>query len=499
MGIIQRQSIKFSIVNAIGTFLGFLSVVFVYSLDKSLYGYFQSLHSFATLLVTLLGLGIQGVIIKFHPEFVKKGLERHFLAFTVVGAVVISILSLSMISLLYSFLGSWLREVFPNFSLFEENTGTILILSFLLLFSSIFMFHAASRYRIVVPDLIFNVGLKIFLPVIILLVYYQYIQESQFMPAVILYYFLVSCALFVYLMSLDRFSVSPALNKINRKSYASMFSFMVFAFLNSLGATFALKIDLAMIGLMLNKESVGLYAIIMTISNVMEIPTKAINQISGPVVSSNWANNDHANIQDVYQKSSVFGTAGGVFLFLLLFVAWPEILALMPGKLADYNQVIIVFVFLGGARLVDLATGINSVIISYSDQYRIHMYFLLFLGVLNAILNYFFLQAYGISGAAAATFLSYLLFNFLKYLYVSRKFSFSLNFRPHLILLLITCLMLVIFSVVPFHWEPIINLILKGVLVTLLSALFFWTLNPGNIRDVMNQSITAMEKFFHKL
>jgi len=496
LGVIQRQSIKFALVNVIGTFLGFLSVVFVYSLDKSLYGYFQSLHSFATLLVTLLGLGIQGVIIKFHPEFVKKGLERHFLAFTIVGAGAISLVSLSVLIALYAFLGDWLHEVFPNFSLFEENSGTILILSFLLLFASIFMFHAASRYRIVVPDLIFNVGLKIFLPVLILLVYFHYVSEVQFMPAIIIYYCLITAALFLYLMTLDRFSISPAIHRIDRKSYSSMVSFMVFAFLNSLGATFALKIDLAMIGLMLNKESVGLYAIIMTISNVMEIPTKAINQISGPVVSSNWANQDHANIQDVYQKSSVHGTSGGVYLFLLLFAAWPEILALMPGKMGDYNQVMYIFVFLGGARLVDLATGINSVIISYSEQYRVHMYFLIFLGVANAILNFFLLKSFGLPGAAAATFLSYVLFNLLKYIYVVRKFGFYLDFRSHFVLAGIAVFVLLICIFLPFGWSPVVNLFCKGFVITGLTFGLFWLFNPENIREIMSQVVLDfMQKF----
>ena len=82
---------------------------------------------------------------------------------------------------------------------------------------------------------------------------------------------------------------------------------MGFAVLNGMGATFALRIDITMIGAMINVQAVAIYAIIITISNVMEIPSKALNQIASPVISSSWANNNKANIQDVYQKSSVFG------------------------------------------------------------------------------------------------------------------------------------------------------------------------------------------------
>lgn len=489
MGVIQRQSLKYTFVNFTGTLIGFLSVVFVYSLDKELYGYFQSVFSFATLLVTILGFGIQGLIIKYHPDFVQKGKQAHFLSFTVVVALVSSLISSGLIAILYTLFKPALRSVFQNFSIVEDNVGSIMLLSFILLFSSIFIHHAAARYRIVIPDLILNVGLKIMLPTTILLVYFGYLSRAVFMPVMLGYFICIAALLFLYLLTLDSFKIRPAIRSVSQTEARSMLSFMVFAVLNGLGAAFALKIDLAMIGMMISKEAVGVYAIIMTITNVMEIPLKAIAQISGPVVSSNWVNRDTANIQDVYQKSSVFGALGGVYLFLLLYGIWPDILQLMPGKLGGYQEVILIFAFLGGARLIDLMTGINSVILSYSDQYRVHMYLLIILGSVNVVFNYLWLNQYGLPGAAAATFASYLVFNGLKYLYVRYKFGFYLSFQPHLVIIGSGILVFACLSWVKLSFHPVVNMGLMGILITLSLGLLYWLFNPENIRQIFLDSI----------
>lgn len=78
MGVIQRQSLKYTAVNFIGTFIGFLSVVFIYPLDIEIYGDFQAIFGFAVLLVPLLGFGIQAAIVKFYPIFVQKKEANNF-------------------------------------------------------------------------------------------------------------------------------------------------------------------------------------------------------------------------------------------------------------------------------------------------------------------------------------------------------------------------------------------------------------------------------------
>lgn len=498
MGVIQRQSIKYTLINFVATFVGFFSVIFIYPLDMANYGYFQLLYNFASLLIPVLGLGIHGAIIKFYPVFVQKGKDTSFLSFTLVLATIAALLSSGVIALLYTWVKPVLYRVFDNFTLVDDNKYTIWMLGALLLYITIFVYHAMSRYRIVIPDMINSVGIKIFLPVLIWITWAGYLRSEYFASAIILYFTGVAVALMVYVLRLGNHGLDPGLGKVNGEDYRQLFSFMGFSVFNALGASLALRIDLSMIGAMLNKEAVGVYGFILTISNVMEIPNRAINQIASPVISSSWANGNRDNIQDVYQKSTLYGLLTGLFLFMLIFFIWSDVLMLMPKPLnVSLQTILLVFSFLGCARIIDLMTGVNSIIISYSQEYKYHMYFLMLLGISNLVLNYFLLKQFGLPGVAFSTLLSYLLFNGVKYYFVKRKFGLSIHFKNHIVSVLAALMVFSCMIVLPFGEMPIINIILKPVLVTVLFGILIWWINPGGeIRGMLVDQYSILR---HKL
>jgi O-antigen/teichoic acid export membrane protein len=497
LGIIQRQSIKFTIINFIGTFIGFLSVVFIYPLDGGiLYGYFQLIYGSAVLVVPLLALGMQGAIVKYYPIFVHKEKDKQFLAFTLVLTTVSIILSTTMIGLGYLFFKHQLFSIFDNFSVIDDNKYTILSLSYIITYSSVFLYHAVVRYRIVIPDIINTVGLKIFLPTLVFIASLGLIQKNWFLPILLLYFSLVAAALFVYILNLDRHEWKPDMRVLDRKGYQEFFGFMGFAVLNGLGATLALRLDITMIGAMLNVKAVAIYGIIMTISNVMEIPSKALNQIASPVISNNWANENRANIQDVYQKSSLYGLVGGLYLFLIIYFIWVDILQLMPGKFdVTLSTILTIFALLSFARIADLVTGVNSIIIAYSKDYKYHMYFLVILGLANVILNYMFIKQFGLVGAAFATTIAYLLFNTLKHFFVKYRFGFNLKFRNHFWVLLSAFLSFTTLYFIHPDLHPIVNIVLKSSITTVVFGSLIYLINPGGVwRDLLHDYLTKIKK-----
>jgi O-antigen/teichoic acid export membrane protein len=112
----------------------------------------------------------------------------------------------------------------------------------------------------------------------------------------------------------------------------------------------------------------------------------------------------------------------GSFLFTGIVINMDAVYLLMSNGDA-YRSGFWVVVFLGIAKLVDMATGLNSQIIGYSKYYKFNFYALIILGLSNAILNYFLIHQTGVSGAALATLISLTLFNMAKLLYVKKKFG----------------------------------------------------------------------------
>lgn len=80
MGIIQRQSIKFSLVNLVATLIGVVSIMYIYPKDDELYGYANMLVSMAYLLLPFASLGITGVVVRFFREFKDDANNRGFLS-----------------------------------------------------------------------------------------------------------------------------------------------------------------------------------------------------------------------------------------------------------------------------------------------------------------------------------------------------------------------------------------------------------------------------------
>ncbi|MBK9735762.1 MAG: lipopolysaccharide biosynthesis protein [Saprospiraceae bacterium] len=496
MGVIQRQSLKFTLINFVGTFIGFMSVIFIYPLNKDLYGYFQILHSNASLLVPILGLGIHGAIIKFYPIFKEWNIAKNFLSFTLVLASFSALIASGFIFISYYLAYPYLNNIFDNFEVIEKNKYVILILGIIFLYISIFTYHAVSLYRIVIPDIINNILLKVFLPVIVLLYYFQFIDKSRFNLIVIIYFLFIALILFKYLLGLSEHEWKPNIKKVDKAGYKGIFSFMAFSSLNSLGASLTFKLDVLMIGSMISTTAAGLYALILVISNIMDIPSKAINQIAGPVIAKNWVENDHNNIKDIYQKSSIYGAIIGVYLFLIIYFIWPEIIMLMPGSKIDLHVALLVFTFLGLAKLVDLTTGVNSIIISYSKNYKVHMYFLIMLAVINISLNYILLKAFGIAGAAIATCISILFYNIIKHLYVHFKFGFTLKIGQQLKVILIGCFVFVMMSFIPVLYMTILSMIIKCVLTTILYLALIWITNPGGeFKTVIKETIFNINQF----
>lgn len=496
MGVIKRQSVKFTIINLMGTFIGFLSVIFIYPLDKELYGYFQSIYSNAYLLTPVLGLGIQAAVIRYYPVFRSKNQESTFLGFTLTLLLITILTSTLILGLVYWMFKPFFYEWFDNFGFITNNIESIYLLGILLLLSLFLMAHATVKMRIVIPEMIYALLLKIFLPVLIWLTFLKVWPEEWFTSSILIYFVCIAAAIWIYMMSLKVTFQRPQFSSLNRSEYIGLLGFMGFSFLNGLGASVALKLDISMISTMISVEAVQVYAIIMTISNIMDIPARALNQIASPVISDSWNSGAHENIQMVYQKSSVYGFIIGTLLFLILFFCWPDILRLMPRKPASLDIVLTVFLFLSIARLTDLITGVNSVIIIYSQKYKYHMYLLVFLAIINMLLNYVFISRMGITGAAVATGISYFLFNVSKYIFVKRAFRFYISWVDHIKILTWVLITFGFMYVLSFPWSPVVNIMVKNVFIIVLLGGGLWVLNPlGELRNTVKEFIHKIKIF----
>lgn len=433
MGIVQRQSLKNSIVNYLGIFIGGLSTMFIYPLDWKLYGEIQFSLSTATLLSAFFSLGSHALVNKYFPYF-KSTNTKGFLSLLFIYST-INILLIS--ALLYIFktpIYSLLELASFDVRMINKNLFIILPVGILMVYIAFLRAHSFNYGKIVYPDIISNFSIKIIVPGVILLSYFSLINYNQTGWILVLYYLLIVVALMLYLKSLNGLDFKTGiLKRIELRKHTEMVRYMLYGAMNHLGNILVYKIDIVMIGLLLSTTKVGYYSIFLFLSVVIEIPTRAVFQITGPMVSRAFDDNRMDEIKKLYKSSSANLYVIGIVLFSLIWLNMETFFKIMTNG-EDLIVFKTVFLILALTKIVDMVTSINFSIISYSKYFRVNSLFIFILAISNIILNYFLIQSLDIVGAALSTGISMLVFNLLKTVFVAIKYKMH-PFRWELIII----------------------------------------------------------------
>lgn len=424
MGIIQRQSIKNSIVSYSGVLIGMFSILYIYKLDEEIYGFAQFIYTTALFLTPFASLGIASSVIKFFPQYSKKK-AAFFNSFFLMMILV----NIAFILLFYVFresLATFLADVgMDKNKLIGQYTWVILPLCFVLNINMLLINHSSNMLRIVVPEIFNNLGYKIALPIIVFCAYKGFLDYAGIGISILSFFILVSVLMFGYLMILGAIRIKDGLLRgTSRQLKSELSKYSLFSGMNTIGTSLAFRIDIIMISTMVGWKENGIYVIMVFFANVIEIPLKAIGRISAPIISKAWTEDDMNELSFIYKRSSINLIMIGILIFAEIWFMLPFLDTISVGedRFVLYRYV---FLFVALGKLFGMLNSVNGQIIIYSDVYRYNLLFLLILGVVNVILNAYLISKYQILGAALATCFSYCLFNSIKFCFLWFRYKMS--------------------------------------------------------------------------
>lgn len=344
----------------------------------------------------------------------------------------------------------------------NDNLFIILPLGVLMVFIAILRAHSFNFGRIVYPDIISNFSLKIIVPAIILLSYFSLINYNAAGWILVIYHIIIAVALMIYLKSLNGLDFkSGVLRRVERKKHTEMIRYMLYGAMNHVGNILVYKIDIVMIGLLLSTTKVGYYSIFLFLSVVIEIPTKAVFQITGPMISKAFEDNRMDEIRKLYKTSSANLYVVGIVLFSLIWLNIETFFVVMTNG-EDLVMYKTVFLLLALTKIIDMVTSVNFSIISYSKYFRVNTLFIFILAISNVIMNYYFINSFDIIGAALSTAISMLVFNILKTVFVAVKYKM----HPFTWPLIIISLFLLVAIFMPFLFPILFKSIIVSVLIS---------------------------------
>lgn len=494
MGVIQRQGIKNSLVNYIGAVIGMLSTVFVYNLAPEAYGHVQLLKSAALLFLPLANLGIQNLTIRFFPTFKTEDGHHHgFLSFLFLAAGGAFLLFVFVVFLFWDQIYAYYqgREAESNF-----NAGFLwyfIPLTYMLVLVNMLTNYISNFQRIVLPAIFHDLFLKFVVPTVILLFYFEYIDLSWVIRIFLLAYVVIVGFLLLYLRHLGELHLKKPDAKIWEHAKA-MTDFAGFTMLGSLGSVLALQLDTFMMGSLDNMYNTGVYSLAITISMAIGIPHRSISNITAPLIAASWQKNDTDHIRLLYRQTSLLLLIAGVFLLVEIGVNFPDLCTLSPQSEVLFDAYYALLI-LGIGRIIDMGTSINGYIIQYSSRYRINVYFILFLGLLNVGMNLLLIPGFGMEGAALATAISLTSYNILRTLYVQHRFGMFPFGWNTLFVLLIGGIAAVVGWWLPTTSSAILNMLYRGAIIVLV---FLGPVYWRKVSPELNQALDGSIKKFLK-
>lgn len=493
MGVIRRQGIKHSITAYISILIGAITVLAIYPtcFKEEEIGLIQFLIAFGMLLYGLVAAGSTTLVVKFFPYFRdEKNHHNGFLAFLLLLPLVGIVFSLLLV---FFFKDMILAQFSDKSPLFTEYLLYLIPLTYLLAYINIFDKYAVTFKRIVIPNILLNVVLKIGLAVLALLYFYQYISFSNVIQGVIWTHLVILIGFVVYTYALGHLLLKPKFDFLSNKPLVKeMKSYGFYGLIGGLGSIVATRIDTIMVASLIDLKEAGIFAIALFISNVISVPEAAITKISSTINAQAFKDNDMKLVADLYKKTALNQFLAGLFIFIGIWASIDNLFALIPNG-SSYALGKYVVLILGLAKLVNMLTGTNSQLIGYSQYYRYNFYFTILLAILNIFANITLIPIFYIEGAALATLLSMVLYNVIKCVFIWQKMRMQPLSKNVLWAIVVALISYGTAMVLPSTSINFLDMLIKSVTITVIfaSLVIYFRISPE-----VNKFLLALYKRF---
>ena len=497
MGVIKRQGIKQTLVNYLATFIGAISVLFVYPRGEGIYSLAGFIIGGATLVAPFISLGANSLTIRFYPHFKDaKKKDNGFLGLVLSYGFFFMALSGIGIYFFGNHFVVGLQKWNFDKSLLETYQWHIYFLAILMVCTNVLTSHSSNFSRITIPAIFNSLIYKIALPLLILLYIAGVLTTATFSYSVLGYYLLGVAGLLFYVNHLGGLNLRTDWSLVNFRLGKEMWLYALIGVVGSFGSALTYQIDRLMVPALIDLKQADVYNISLYIGNSIELPIRSIIAVTGPIIAAAWHNKDLLKINDLYRRASLNLFLIGLFIFLGIWVSIDELFQL-TSKYERFKAGQMVVLLVGITKLFDMATSINGQVIGYSKYYYFNLITIAILGISNVFLNYLFIVTlgYGILGPAIASFISITIFNLVRVWfiwYVFKLHPFSVHNLTGLLVAIAVYLIIVLIPNTDVAWLDI------GINSILVAILYVPTIYYLKISDDFNEQIVKGVEMIRK-
>lgn len=459
MGVVKSQTIK----NVLSTYLGFgvgaVNTLFLYTffLSDVYYGLVAFMLSTSNIIMPLMTFGANLTIIKFYSSFkTRQSVDAFF-----TWMLLLPLLAILPIGAIGYFSFEWLIKILGNENpLVGDYLIHIYLVAIAMAYFEVFFAWSKVHLKTVLGNFMKEVFHRIAVMVLLFCVYFDLLSTPQFVNALVIVY-VVRAAIMKWVALSVRF---PKWRFKSLPNSSDILKYAALIIIAGSVSTLLLDIDKFMLNSYIPIQEVAYYSVAVFIAAVIAVPQRSMHQILAPLNAQFLNNGMLDDLKNLYLRSSITLFTVSSLLFLLIILNINQLYLLIPPQFS--NGLYVVFL-ISCAKLFDSLLGSNNAILFNSRYYRVVVFLGIFLAVLTVVLNLVFIPKFGINGAAMATFLAIFVYNAFKLWFVYIKFKIQPVTVKTILIIGLIVLSVAMFYFWEFSFHPIVNMILKSVMVSI--------------------------------
>lgn len=485
MGFIQKDALRTTIVSYVGIGIGYINkaLLFIIFLTTDQIGLINLLVSVGLLFANLAGFGVTQSTLKFFPFLRNKENRNHGFLSLVTIITLLGILLFTIVAIIFQ---SGIAKIYSEHSeAFVTYYYWIIPIGIASVLFIVLEGLLRSLYKNVMQVIANELVLRLVITALLLVYGFGLISFELFLVLHCLAYFIPVAILLIYLYRLKELHLFGRIN-ISRRLRKIIVYFGFYSYLNTVGGIIVSALDALMIAQLLGLNETGVYTTVVYLVNALQVPYKSLVRISSPLVAKYWKEKDMKEMSLLYKKFSSVNLVIGMIMFLFIWTCRTELFHFLP---AEFGEGVDVFLFLMIGRLVDMYFGLNGTIFVMSKKYRYDMLFTVLLIIVVVMLNLYLIPLLGITGAAIATTVAYLVYNFGRLLFVYRAYGIHPFERGQFNVILLFAGVVAFFELVPFPFgNEIVTIFVKWIVLTALFCLpiYYFRMEPEIVRYIEN-------------
>lgn len=427
MGIVFRQSAKGTLVTLVGAFIGFVSTFFIITnlLTPEEIGLTRVLLEVATFIGSFALLATQSSAVRYYPSFRTptgdQGFLKLLLLIPLVGFLFFTVLYLifkdSVIS--YFAVSDGEESLFARYYIF------VLPLMLFTMYQTLMEVYCTLKQRVSIPKVLREVLLRILLVMAYLLYGFFSLPFTTFLWLFISSYGIVAILTFWYSLRLSPRALCEKIEPLSPSLKRDFRNYTFFTVISAIGGSIISRLDIFMVSSQMGLNYSGIYTIAFFIVAVIEIPSRSLLAMTSPLVSDALHSGNLKQTESLFRLVSGQQLLIGSLFFMAIWVNIDTIFALIPNSEVYSNGKWVVF-FLGIARLVDITFNYGNAILRYSRFYEWTLVYTLLVTALTILLNYYFIERLGITGAAIATLITFIVTYLFQQLVIAIKLKINI-------------------------------------------------------------------------